>query len=494
MLIKQLIRNEWLQTRRSSMWEQSLGIKVFLGVIFTLLFLEFLLGSIMLATKIDSIFPDEDPVEMFNSFLLYGFALGFLVRFLVQQIPVLSVQPYLHLPIKKSSLVHYVLSKSLLSFFNFIPIVIFVPFIIFQIAPWFSAGQTLAYLFTIMFTVLTVNFLALLFKRSLSANNWVALVIGLLLILLGLADYMSLISLRDFSMQLFTAPLENPLWIILSFAILAISYLMNYSALIGKLYPADQKRLKKQTRKAPTQIKYLKSLGEIGELIQLEIKLFRRNKRPRSSLNFIPIFLLYGLIFYPQDIYMNMTGMLIFVGIFMTGPFLMVYGQYILSWESSYFDGILTHIDDFNRYFRAKYYIMMFSTIVCFILTLPYVYFGWQILLINTMSMLFNIGVSPVYILLMSTNNKKRLDLTQRAAFNYQGVGATQFLISFPIMLTPLLIYLPFWAAGSPTAGIVAVGVTGLIGLTLNKYFINLAVKRFMNRRYTIADGFRSKY
>lgn len=493
MLLKKFIHNEWLETRRSSMWEQSLGIKVFLGILFFILFLEFVAGSFLLALQFDSIFPDDDPVEKFNSFLLYGFGLGFLTRFLIQKVPVMSVQPYLHLPVKKASLVHYVLGKSLLSFFNFIPVVVFIPFVIFQIAPWFGAGAVAAYLLTIFFTVISVNFLSLFFKRNFSVNNWISGVIGIGLILIGIADYYGLISVREFSSQLFTAPLENPVWVLIPFGLAVAFYLLNFYNLTAHLYPAEQKQKKKLSRKTTTQIRYLKSLGDIGELIQLEIKLFRRNKRTKSTMNFLPIFLLYGLIFYPQEIYLDSYGWLIFVGIFMTGPALMMYGQYILSWESSYFDGILTHIDDFGRYFRAKYYIMVFSTIICFILTIPYIYFGITILYINTAAMLFNIGVSPVYILLMSTNNKKRLDLSQGAAFNYQGVSATQFLISFPIMLVPIFIYLPFWAFGNPDAGIVAIGLAGLIGLSFNKYFVNLAVKRFLNRRYIIAEGFRNK-
>lgn len=494
MTIKSLIRNEWLETRRSSMWEQSLGIKIFLGIIFTILFLELVAGSIMLATGFEEIFPDDDPVEKFNSFILYGFALGFLGRFLIQKVPVLSVQPYLHLPIKKSLLVHYVLGKSLLSFFNFIPIVIFIPFVIFQIAPWHTAGQVMAYLLSIMFSVLTVNFLALLFKRNFSLNNWLSGLFAIVLIGLGFLDYNEIISIREFSAQLFTAPIDHPVWTVVSLGAFLLAYLANYYTLTGKLYPADEKKVKKQVSKKQTDLRYLRSLGEIGELIQLEIKLFRRNKRPKSSLYMIPIFLLYGFFFYPQDDYLELTGMLIFIGIFMTGPILMIYGQYILSWESSYFDGILTHIDDFNLYFRAKYYIMVFSTFVAFILTIPYVYFGPKILWINLACVLFNIGISPIYILLMSSNNKKRLNLSQGAAFNYQGVGATQFLIAFPIMLAPLLLYLPFWAFGHATAGIVAIGVIGIAGFFFNKYFINLAVKRFLKKRYEIAEGFRQKY
>jgi hypothetical protein len=141
MLLKWFINNEMRQSRRSSMWEQSMGIKIFLGLIFFLVFLELLVGSIAFGLKFDEIFPDDDPVEKFNSLVLYGFALGFFVRFFMQKVPVLAIEPYLHLPIGKSKLVNYVLGKSMLAIFNFIPIITFTPFIIFQMLPWFSGLQ-----------------------------------------------------------------------------------------------------------------------------------------------------------------------------------------------------------------------------------------------------------------------------------------------------------------------------------------------------------------
>ncbi|OQX79238.1 MAG: hypothetical protein B6D64_05200 [Bacteroidetes bacterium 4484_276] len=494
MIFKWFIKNEWRQARRSSMWEQALGVKIFLGFLFFIIFAEMIGGSIVVASKFEEIFPDDDPVEKFNSFLLYGFGLGFLLRFFMQKVPVLSIQPYLHLPIKKSTLVNYVLGKSLLSFFNFIPIVLFTPFIIFQMAPWYSGLQITGYVFAIIFSVLAVNFLNILFKRNLSGNNWISGIIALVIIGLGFLDHYKLLSVSDFSSFLFSALLTQPVWILIPLFILTLAYTVNFKSLLIKLYPEENVRFKKGSKKTISDIKYLKQFGTIGELILLEIKLFLRNKRPKSSLIFLPIFLLYGFIFYTQDIYMSMTGMLIFVGAFMTGPVLMIYGQYLLSWESSYFDGILTHIDDFHQYFRAKYYIMVGASLAAYIITIPYVYYGTEILYINTATMLFNVGVGPLFVLLMATNNKKRLDLSKGAAFNYQGVSATQFLMSFPILLMPLLVYLPFWAFGQSMAGIIAIGIIGIVAFAFNKSLINLAVQRFINRKYIIANGFRQKY
>ncbi len=493
MLLKWFINNEMRENRRSSVWEQSMGIKIFLGFIFLLIFAEILIGSIYFGAEFDKIFPDDDAIEKFNSFVLYGFALGFVVRFFMQKVPVLSIQPYLHLPVPRSKLVNYVLGKSTLAVFNFIPILIFTPFIIFQMAPYFSGLQVTGYILSVLFTVLSINFLSLLFKRNLSGNNTVTITIVVVLAGLVAAEYFEMISIADLSSKMFTSALNNPIWLLIPFGVSVLAYWLNFRDLKNHLYPEDNTRLKKTVKRSVSDFKYLKSFGEIGNLMSLELKLMIRNKRSKSTLIFLPIFLLYGFLFYPNPELYSANAWLIFVGIFMTGGITLIYGQYLLSWESSYFDGILSHIDDFDLYFRAKYYILVSSTIITFIITIPYVYFGTNILFINFVAALFNIGISSVFVLYMSTNNKKRLDLSKGAAFNYQGVSATQFLISFPIILFPILIYLPFWAFGLNNTGLIAIGVAGLLGIIFNKQLVGLATNRFLERRYIIGEGFRKK-
>lgn len=509
MLLKWFIKNEVRETRRSAMWEQSLGIKIFLGFLFFIIFAEILIGSIFLGAEFDKIaqsdeiikhFGTDNHIEIFNSMILYGLALGFFVRFFLQKVPVLSVQPYLHLPVSKSRLVNYVLGKSLFSVFNFIPVLTITPFIIFQMAPVYSGFQILGYILAIIFSVYSINFLSLIFKRNLTGNSVVVVAMLLLLIGLALGEYYGIISIAKASTALYTGVLTNPAWLLIPLVVLAGSFLLNFRDLFVHLYPEDNLKLKKSSKRNVSDFRYLKSFGEIGNLISLEIKLLLRNKRPRSTVVFMPIFLLYGMIFYPNPEFYGQNGWLIFVGVFMTGGVTLIYGQYLLSWESSYFDGILTHIDDFYTYFKAKYNLMLVGVLASFILTTPYAYFDTRILLINAMAALFNMGVGSLFVMFMATNNKKRLDLSKGAAFNYQGVSATQFLISFPVMLMPLIIYLPFWALGNVFGrqlydyGIFSIGVIGLLAIALYRPLLRSIVDRFMERRYTIGEGFRKKY
>ncbi len=54
------------------------------------------------------------------------------------------------------------------------------------------------------------------------------------------------------------------------------------------------------------------------------------------------MFLLYGLFFYPNPVYKDMSGFLIFVGIFMSGGMMLNYANYAFAYESSYFDALAT--------------------------------------------------------------------------------------------------------------------------------------------------------
>ena len=493
MIIKWLIANEWRQVKRSSMRVQSKGIKIFLGIIFFLLFLEILAVSIFLSLGFEEGFPDDDPVEKFNSFVLYGLALGFVVRFFLQKVPVLSITPYLHLPIRRKQLVRYVLAKSLWSFYNFIPIIIFTPFVLFQIAPFYSVGAVAAYCVAIALSVLANNYLCLLFKRNLAGRAVIVLVIFVALAALGAAEYFGLISLSNFSTLYFTSILLHPLYVVVPAIILLLALWFNHRDLTYHLYPEDNRRLRRSFAEGWDVTRLVRGKSYIATLITLELRLLMRNKRSRSMLFLIPLMLLYGLLFYPDANKIDAKGWLLFVGIFTTGGFILFYGQYMFSWESSFFDGILTHVQDFEKYLRAKYQLMLYVSLAAFVLTLPYGFFSVNIIFINLAALFFNVGVSAFMVMLLSTNNRKRLDITQGASFNYQGVSATQFLISAPVILLPMLLYWLFSFLGYPFTGIVVVGTIGAIGILLHKRLLAIVTRRFTRKRHTMAEGFRYK-
>src|SRR5690606_39547633 len=73
-------------------------------------------------------FLDQDPFVIVNSYLFFWFLTDLVMRFFFQKLPVMSVKPLLTLPIKRGQGVHYVLGKSVFSFFNFLPLFAVIPF------------------------------------------------------------------------------------------------------------------------------------------------------------------------------------------------------------------------------------------------------------------------------------------------------------------------------------------------------------------------------
>jgi len=228
-------------------------------------------------------------------------------------------------------------------------------------------------------------------------------------------------------------------------------------------------------------------------LMLKEVRLLFRNKRSKTLLFLIPFFLLYGLFFYPQEVYMKMSGMLVFVGVFVTGGFLIAYGQYMLAWESTHFDFILSSNTKWEDFFRAKYYLIVIPTVTLYFLTIPYIYFGREIFWLNLAALIYNIGVNANLLLYTSSFNKKRMELAKGAMMNYQGVGLNNFIMALPLLVGPILIYLPFKFFFGYEIGVIALAVLGIIGFSLHRIIIRNAVKLFESKRYEIAEGYRKK-
>ena len=358
--------------------------------------------------------------------------------------------------------------------------------------PVYSGSQLFGWILSVACLVFTSNFLATFFKRMLVSKPAVTAVFGLFLILLAVMDYLGWISLSSASSQLFGAILKSPFLCVISIIILLQVYIINYIFLRSRLYPEEviQKKRLQAAGNLPY-IKYLDSLGLTGDLVTLEIKLWLRHKRTKSMLYLLPLVILYGFFFYPQPTYQNMVPMLIFVGIFMTGGMMMNYLNYAFAYESGYFDGILTRKIDMHRYLSAKLGIAMIICTFCFIITIPYVFFGLKILIINAVTFLFNIGALSFLLLYLATFNKKRMDLSKGATFNYQGISAMNWLVLFPAFIAPILIYIPFKLAGIPYVGLAVIGLIGLAGLLFSKSLVGLIFRQFQKRRYIMAEGFR---
>jgi len=58
-------------------------------------------------------------------------------------------------------------------------------------------------------------------------------------------------------------------------------------------------------------------------------------------------------------------------------------------------------------------------------------------------------------------------------------------------VLVPFIIYLPFGMLGKPYVGLTALSAFGLIMLLMRSFWVDFITKKFEQKRYKIAEGFR---
>ena len=452
-----------------------------------------LLGSFLDKILLETV-KDRDPENVLSGALIYYFLVVFLLRFFMQTIPALQAIPYLHLPVKRSSLASFLTLSSLTNFFNYLPLLIFLPFTIKWMAEFHGLASSIFWFLGILLFEWALNFKLIWFKRKNTGKPWLSLLLIASIAFLLLIDHFDLFPISSISEWFFMGLLDQPLLLLIPLATLLFWYFYNIYFIKKMVYVEDLSPKQNADQASSDSFSKLKEFGLFGELILKEVRLLIRNKRSRTVLFLIPMFLLYGLLFYPQEVYNSNSGWLVFVGLFITGGFLMAYGQYIMAWESAHFDFILSSKTSFYEFFKAKYYLMVIVSIVLYFFSIPYVYYGWEIFYLNIAALIYNIGVNALLLLYTASYNKKRMDLSKGAVMNYQGVGINNFIIVLPLLIVPMLIYTPLKALFGYEVGVICLSLLGILGMVFHKYFINLAVKHFQEKKYGIAEGYRQKF
>lgn len=488
-MIKQFINFEWKQFFRSSYWQKSIGLNILMAFLALYFMLTFLALGISLFPILDEQFPDSDPLILLNGFLFYWFLADLLMRFFLQKLPVMNIKPLLVLPIKRSSILHYVLGKSAVSFFNFLPLFAVIPFGIMLILEEYGTTTAVVWMVTMVIFTLIINFLNIIIESRSAETELSFLPIVLIASGLFALNYFEVVSFSTLLANGINAIDANPILILIPLAILGVVYYLNYAFLMKKLYVDGSLKAKTQTA-STSDLAWTRRFGTIAPFLQLDLKLLWRNKRPRSSVFILIIGLLYGLFFYPNPVYQGLEWLFVFVGIFVTGIFIINFGQFIPAWDSSYYKLLMSQNIKYKEYLNSKYTLMVMSSIIMFVLSIPYVYFGWKILLVHFAAMVYNVGINTYIILLAGSFNRKKIDLTQRAAFNYQGTGAVQWLVGFPLLFVPVgLFFAPYKFIGFE-AGVAFLIILGATGIVFHQKIMRFIVTKYLNSKYKMISAF----
>jgi len=489
-MIKHFLSLEWKQFKRASYFQKGIAIKIllFLAVIYFGGMAVFMGGIMFFALR--KTMPEIDPLVTVNNFLIYWVLFDLVIRFFMQQLPVMNIKPLMIIPVKRSKVIHYLLGKTMLSFFNFLPLFLFLPFSVVLITQDYNLVNVICWFISIMSIAFTVNFANFLINK----NNTVFYVLATLLVVL--------IGLEIFNIFKFSEPIgagfnmlyNNPMLALIPVSLSILMYYINFKY-IRKGFYLDEAVSKKIKEVKATDLTWMNRFGSMAPFLKNDVKMIWRNARPKQVLMMSFLFLFYGLIFYTQEIYMGMPAFLAFASIFVTGGFLLSFGQLVPSWDSEYYKMLMSQNIPYRQYLESKWYLMVVAVAISFILSTPYIYFGWNIYFMIAAGALFNIGLNTFITLFGGALNRVPIELNTKAkAFsNTNGFNPTQLLIALPKMVLPMLLfYIPYKLINF-NAGLIVLALSGVVGIVFRNFFLNKIEGIYQKGKYKTIAAFGEK-
>lgn len=489
-MFKRFLSLEWKQFSRSSYFEKGMAIKILLilGAIYFIAC--FAILGVTAFFMIEDGFPNQDPLVVVSNYLIFWFMADLAFRFFMQQLPVMNIKPYMVIPIKRKTVIHYLLGKTTLSFFNILPMFFFLPFSIVLLFQGYEPLQVVCWFFSMLFFTISLNYLNFLLNKN---NKFFYVIISVLAVLV-LLEFYGIYPISEYAGTFFYTIYQKWYSVSIPFLLMILLYRKNYKFIRESFYLDDAIR-KESKEVSSTDLGFLNRFGDIAPFLKNDVKLIMRNARPKQVLLMSFLFLFYGLFFYTQDTYSDMPVFLAFASIFVTGGFLLSFGQLVPSWDSEYYKLLMSQNIPYRKYLESKWYLMVVAVIVSFILSTPYLYFGYRIFSMIAAGALFNIGLNSFITLYGGVLNRVPVELNVKAkAFsNTQGFNPTQLLIALPKMAGPMLIfYIPYKFINFE-AGIIALALSGILGLVFKKFFFNQIEKVYQKGKYKTIAAFDEK-
>jgi hypothetical protein len=489
-MIKRFLSLEWKQFFRASYFQKGLAIKILL--IFAAIYFggSALMLGVGLFFILKESFPEADPLVMVNNYLVYWILVELMIRYFMQQLPVMNIKPLMIIPIKRNTVIHYLLGKTIISFFNFISLFIFLPFSVVLLFNGYPVINVLLWFFALMCIAMSINFLNFLINKS---NVVFYAVLSLLVVFLAL-DYFNIYDVSKPMGVVFNALYNQPILAIIPLLLMVTLYFVNFK-FIRKGFYLDSAISKKVKEVNATDLTWMDRFGSVAPFLKNDVKMIWRNARPKQVMMMSFLFLFYGLIFYTQDTYKDMPAFLAFASMFVTGGFLLSFGQLVPSWDSEYYKLLMSQNIPYKQYLESKWYLMVVAVAISFLLSIPYIYFGWKIFAMIAAGALFNIGLNTFITLFGGALNRVPIELNVKAkAFsNTNGFNPTQLLIALPKMVLPMLLfYIPYKLINFE-AGIITLALSGVLGIVFKNYIFNKIENIYQKGKYKTIAAFSEK-
>ncbi|MFD2602376.1 DUF5687 family protein [Flavobacterium suzhouense] len=489
-MFKKFLWLEWKSFTRSSAFATNVALKVLMILValyFSAMFLLLGVGSFYIIRESTSV----DPLILISQFAIYYLVFDLLFRYFMQKMPVINIRPLLTLPIKRGTIVNFALGKTAVSFFNIMHAFFFVPFSIVLLIEGYDPLGVVLWHISMMALIYSNNFINILADDKDAIFYTVATII----VGLGATQYYGVFDITPYTQVFFHGLYATYyLWVI-PVALVAGIYYGCYKLFSKELYLDTG--LKGKHEVAQTQdFKWLNQFGTMGTFLKNDIKLILRNKRSKTTLLMSGLFIFYGLLFFTNaiEIYQGPFWSM-FAGIFVTGGFMMTFGQFVPSWDSAYYPLMMSQNIQYREYIASKWWLMVIGTTASALIASFYLYFGLDTYLMLLAGAVYNIGVNSHLVLLGGAFIKTPIDLTtsKQAFGDKKAFNLKTFLISLPKMLVPMALYGIGFYIFSPTAGALFVAVAGVLGFAFrNKAFAQIE-KIYKREKYDTLAAYKQK-
>lgn len=430
-----------------------------------------------------------EPFQVVNQALIYYMVFDLVFRYFLQKMPVINIKPLMYLPINRTKIVNFAIGKTMISFFNVLHAFFFIPFSIVLIIEGFPVLQVLAWYAAILGLIYCNNFI------NIFVNNKDIVffgVVAVILVMIGL-QYYGVFDVTQYTYPIFKGFYAVPYLAIIPIILAVVFYKMAFSYFKKNLYLDAGLSIKHDV--AETQdYSWLNRFGSMSTFLKNDLKLLRRNKRSKMTIFMSFLFIFYGLLFFTGSIE-SYDGPFwrIFAGIFVSGGFLFTFGQFVPSWDSAYYPLMMSQNIRYKEYIASKWYLMVIATIISTIISVFYLYWGWQAYAAVVVGAIYNIGVNSHLVLWGGAYIKTPIDLTtsKKAFGDKQAFNTKTLLLTVPKLLLPMAIY----AAGHYTLGegfgFALVAISGLGGFLFKNKVFNIIEKVYKSEKYKTLAAYK---
>lgn len=487
-MLQRFLYLQWKSFTRGAGFATGLAQKILLGFAW-LYFAGLLAGLAFIAFWVVQDDMGLDPLIFVSGNLFYAFVLWIVVRYFLQKMPILHIQPLLVLPISKKRIVRFGLLKTVFSFFNVGNLFFFIPFGIILIQQDYHPLGVVGWWVAIGSIILATNFL------NIMLNNVDRFLIVLALLLAGVfgLHYFEIFDLTALTSPLFLAPYKQPVFALIPVGLFVLSYRWSFAHFKKKLMLDGGVLHPKTETHHAAELGWLDRFGRTALFLRNDIRLIVRNKRARMAVWMGVGFLFYGLIFM-SDLYRG-SAMMVFVGIFVSGGFLFGFGQYVPSWDSSYYPLLMSQNIAYKEYLASKWWLVVVGTIAGMLLSCFYLLFGWETYFAILAGGIYNLGINAHLVLLSGAYTRVPIDLTanNKAFGDKRSFNVKTLLLSIPKIAVPMFLFYVGVLVQSKLLGLILVGLVGVLGFAFRNLVFGWIEKIYQEEKHKTLQAYKQK-